>query len=181
MYDFIVNCDFAILDFISSFRSEFFDGIMLAVTALGDKGVLWILLTLAMLCIPQTRKLGVCMALSLLINFILVNLTVKPLVGRIRPFDLKSDIELLLEAPADYSFPSGHTSASFAVAVAVLFFNKKWGMSLIVLSSVIAFSRLYLYVHFPTDIIGGIIFGVVSAFCSHFICRKIFKRYKITL
>lgn len=170
MYDTILNFDFAVLEALDIFRTDFLNPVMLFITSLGDKGVIWIILGVVLAFFKKTRKTGVCVLAALLINYVLVNLTIKPLVGRLRPFELRESIKLILPPPHDYSFPSGHTSASFAAAISVLLHSKKWGISAAMLACIIAFSRLYLYVHFPTDIIGGILFGLLSAFIA---CRVI--------
>lgn len=169
MYNLILDIDFAILDFIASLRHAVLDRIMVAVTSLGDNGFLWIVLAAILLCFPKTRKAGITVALALIINFIIVNITLKPLVARLRPYDVKEGIELLISAPADFSFPSGHTAASFAAATSVLFYYRRWGVAAVLCASLIALSRLYLYVHFLSDVLGGAFFGVLAAFCSCFI------------
>ena len=91
----------------------------------------------------------------------------KPLIARTRPFDANNlkDI-LLIKAPKDYSFPSGHTMASFAAATVLIYMNRKVGIVAMVLAVLIAFSRLYLYVHYPSDVFAGMIFGILSAIIS---------------
>lgn len=168
----ILNFDFSLLDSISGLKTEYLDKIMVFFTLLGENGFLWIALSIVLVCFQRTRKIGICVALALVLDFLLVNITIKPLVSRARPFALKDDIELLINAPKDFSFPSGHTAASFAAAVSVFLFNKKWGSVLLVVSAIIAFSRLYLYVHYPTDVFGGIICGCLVAAIAYYITTK---------
>lgn len=158
-----------ILDWIQdTLRSGFLDPIMKGITHLGDAGIFWIALAALLLIFRRTRPLGIAMGVALLLDLILCNGIVKPLVGRIRPYTLKGlDIYPLVSPPSDPSFPSGHTAASFASAFALLFkkhpLHKAW-IPAMVLAALIAFSRLYLYVHFPTDVLGGIVIGLIVGF-----------------
>ena len=175
MNNVILNFDFSLLDSISALKNEYLDKIMVFFTLLGENGFLWIVLALILLSVKKTRKIGACVALALVLDLLLVNITIKPLVARARPFVLKSDIELLINAPRDFSFPSGHTAASFAAAVSVFLFNKKWGSVLLGVAAIIAFSRLYLYVHYPTDVLGGILCGLLVAIIAYYILEKATK------
>ena len=98
-------------------------------------------------------------------------------MARIRPYDIKEGIELIISTPSDYSFPSGHTSASFAAAVAVFACNKKWGSGALALAAVIAFTRLYLYVHFPTDVLAGAVLGTLCGVISYYVVKFAFQKY----
>ena len=106
-------------------------------------------------------------------GLLITNLILKNAVQRIRPCDLNAAVELLIERPHDWSFPSGHTTSSFAAAAALLYANKKMGIPALILASLIAFSRLYLYVHFPTDILAGILIGVACALLVIYIYKKV--------
>ncbi len=155
--------EFTILDFIQqNLRSELMDKIMVSITHLGDAGVIWILLTIALLLIPKTRRVGFTLALALIFDLVLCNMIVKPFVARIRPYDINTAVSLLIDRQVDYSFPSGHTAAGVTCTVALYLMRRRWLWKIsFCLSILIAFSRLYLYVHFPTDIIGGIMIGVI--------------------
>ena len=163
-----------ILNWLQSLHTPILDKIMQLITHLGDMGIIWIILTIVMLLIPKTRKSGVIMAAALIVDVILCNGILKNLVTRIRPFDVNTSIQLLVARPHDYSFPSGHTAASFTAAMALYLAgeNKMWKPAL-VLAVLIAFSRLYLYVHYPTDILGGVIFGSLSAWIGYRISTKV--------
>ena len=175
-----MNFEYAILDFLQdTLVCSFMDGLMQFITFFGNGGWFWIALALVLTAIPKTRKIGFTMCLALLINLIVCNITLKPLIARVRPYDLKEGIALIIDSPHDFSFPSGHTSASFAAACAVFAYNKKWfGILSVVFATFIAFSRLYLYVHFPTDILGGIVVGVISAAVSFFIVKAIYNKFE---
>ena len=175
-----MDWEFAVLDFIrETFSCKAMDVIMRAVTFLGEAGWFWIALGLVLAIIPKTRKIGFTVLGALILSLIFCNITIKPIVARVRPYDIKEGIELLITKPHDASFPSGHSSASFAAAVAMVLYNKKIGIPAVVLASLIAFSRLYLYVHFPTDVLGGIILGSLCAVGAYFIGKFVFKKIKI--
>jgi undecaprenyl-diphosphatase len=173
-----MDFEFQILDFIrETFSCAPMDAIMKFITFFGNAGWFWIVLSLVLAFIPKTRKIGLTACCALLFSLIFCNLTLKPLIARIRPYDLR-DIALIIEAEHDFSFPSGHTSASFAAAVSIFYYNKKWfGISALVFATLIAFSRLYLYVHFPTDILGGIVLGIVCATLAFFTVKFGYKKF----
>lgn len=134
-------------------------------------------LTILLLILPKMRKYGLAMLVGLCIDVIVCNGLLKNLVARTRPCDVNTAIQLLISHPTDYSFPSGHTAASFT-AVAALYFSgdKKIWKAAIVLGILIAFSRMYLYVHYPTDILGGILVGIFSGFIGSKIVTYMMKK-----
>lgn len=156
-------------------RSPFGDAIMPAITFLGDGGWIWIAMALVLLCIPKFRRTGLATATALLMGLLVCNLLLKPLVGRMRPFDYEllhfgNMIPLLIEAPTDFSFPSGHTIASVEAAAVLLLHDKRLGIPSSILAFLIAFSRLYLYVHYPTDVLASVALGIGIAYlANHFI------------
>lgn len=159
--------EFTILDSIQSMRTPFFDWLMPIITAMGDGGAVWLVMTALLLIFPKTRKTGMVILLGLAIQAILCNVVLKPLTARIRPYDVNTAIQLLIEPQWDYSFPSGHTAASFAAAWGLEFMGKRrLATAAMILACLIAFSRLYLYVHYPTDVIAGILIGAGSAWCG---------------
>ena len=112
---------------------------------------------------------------------LICNVTLKPLIGRPRPYDYQLEhfgvtIKLLIDAQHDYSFPSGHTIASFEAAVALLLNDKRMGIPAMVIAVLVTFSRLYLYVHYPTDVIFSIIVGTAFAFIGNVLAGKIADR-----
>lgn len=169
----LLAVDFSILNFIAEhLRCEELDTVMVGLTSLGNAGFIWIILGVFMLLSPKQRETGVLVLLALLCSFILCNLLLKNLVERPRPFAYLESIQLLIDMPHDYSFPSGHTSAGFAVAT-VFFLKKlrgKWAMLLFAMA--VAFTRLYLYVHFPSDILGGVVTGILSGYVSVFLVNR---------
>ena len=157
-----------ILDMIQNLRTPIGDVVVPLITRLGDAGIIWIILTVLLLIIPKTRKTGVIMMAALLVDVLLCNVLIKNLVARTRPFDVNTAVQLLVAKPRDYSFPSGHTAASFASVTALYLAGEKklWKIAL-VLAVLIAFSRLYLYVHYPTDVLGGIITGAIAGYIGY--------------
>ena len=170
--------DLPILDWIAeNLWCPLLDAIMPWITLLGDAGIFWIAAAVVLLCIPKYRKAGLSMGIALLMGLVLCNLTLKPLVARIRPYDFVLEhygrnITLLVSTPHDFSFPSGHTIASFEGAIALLLHNKKLGIPATVLACLIAFSRMYLYVHYPTDVIFSVILGTALAFLGSWLVKK---------
>lgn len=173
--DFILNIDFSILNFIQEFiKNAFLDPVMLVVSYAGEAGAIWILLGIALLFFRKTRAAGVTLLAALAIYGLVGELGLKHLIARPRPFLINTDAIVNGHAPSSYSFPSGHSGTSFA-AVTVLFamIKKKWvGALALVLASVIAFSRLYNYVHYPSDVLCGILLGVLTGLIVVFIIKK---------
>lgn len=159
--------EFDILYFLQSLHTQWLDLFMKNITSLGDHGMFWILTGLVLLCFRPTRPMGLCVLLSLAAGFLIGNLILKNLVARERPCWIDSSIPLLVKNPRDYSFPSGHTLASFEGAVSIWLYNRRWGEAFLVLAACIAFSRLYLFVHFPTDVLGGMVLGILIAWLVH--------------
>lgn len=168
--------ELSILDFIQKIHSPFLDWLMLFFTHLGDKGIIWIVIIACLLVNKRTRKIGVIMSVSMVINLVVCNLFLKNIFLRSRPFTYNPNITLLIPKPLDYSFPSGHTSASFACIMCLyLAKDKKLFFMSLIIGVLIAFSRMYLYVHFPTDIIGGIVVGIFSAYLGSYIINSLQK------
>jgi len=175
------NFELGILDWIQShMQCAFFDWFFPLITKLGDAGIFWIALAVVLMIFPRTRKTGAMMGLALVFGLIICNLTLKPLVARIRPYDVNTAVSLLVERMHDFSFPSGHTVASFEGAGVLMIRDKRFGIPALILAILIAFSRLYLYVHFPSDVLVGIILGLLFAFLAvcivNFIVKKIEQR-----
>lgn len=163
-----------ILNLIQSIRTPLLDTFMSNITKLGNAGIIWIMLTIVLILIPKTRKSGLILAIALIVDLILCNGILKPLIARTRPFDVNTAIQLIVAKPHDYSFPSGHTAASFTAVIALYLAGEKrlWKVAL-VLAILIAFSRLYLYVHYPTDVLGGIITGAIAGYLGYRLTVKL--------
>ena len=155
--------ELAVLNWIQAhLRCGLLDGVMPAVSRICDHGEVWILLAVVLLAIPKTRKLGACVACGLVLDLLLCNLWLKPMIGRVRPFAVNPNVTLLITPPADASFPSGHTASSFAAVCALKAGGSRLWWPALLLAAAIAFSRLYLYAHWPTDILGGIAVGALA-------------------
>ena len=161
----VTQLDLQILLWIQNhLRVESWNGFWKGITMLGNAGWFWILLTLVLILNKRTRTVGTASALSLLFGFLVTNLILKNLVARVRPYDFSDQILPLIARPWDYSFPSGHTCASFACAlICVHLLPKKAGIPVLILAVLVAFSRLYLGVHYPTDVLGGFLIALVGS------------------
>lgn len=170
----IQNVDFVILNFLQNFRCEVLDVILSFITHIGDVGAVWITIGVVMLFFKKYRKCGIMMLLSLFLCAILTSGVIKPIVGRLRPFQI-AGITPYIAPPSGASFPSGHTSSSFAAATALFLCHKREGLWAYALAVLIAFSRLYFYVHFPTDVLFG---GILGVFCAVLINKTVLKYFK---
>lgn len=145
-------------------RTDMLTPFMKIVTFLGNGGWFWILCAVVLLAVPKTRKTGYAAVLSLIFGVIVTNLFLKNIVARPRPFAEIEALIPLIAKPTDFSFPSGHTTASFAVALVMLrMLPKKIGIPAVVLAALVAFSRLYLGVHYPTDVLTGFVVALVGS------------------
>ncbi len=177
MIESIKSIDFTILDTIqSTLRSDIMDSIMKFITTLGNAGIVWILIALVLVFIKRYRLCGIAMLAGLVSGVLIGNVILKNLIMRDRPCWINDTVQLLIELPDDYSFPSGHTLASFIAAVILLRHSKAMGIPALILAVLIAFSRLYLYVHFPTDILGGIALAIAIGICADVCAAKIADR-----
>ncbi|HBB71628.1 MAG TPA: phosphatase PAP2 family protein [Ruminococcus sp.] len=160
----IQHSDFSILDYIQEhYRSHTMDRLIPWVTRFGDLGVFWLAFSSMLLLSEKLRRAGLVMIGAISGGFVAGNLILKNLIRRDRPCWIDPLEDMLVKIPKDYSFPSGHSIASFAGAGALLHYSKMLGIPAMVLANLIAFSRMYLYVHFPTDVIGGAALGTLSA------------------
>ena len=181
-----VSFDLPILDWIqANLQSGLMDAIWPIITVFGDAGIFWMVWATILLFFPKYRRTGLGMWFALAMGLVICNITLKPLVGRMRPYDYQiqelgktwNDLlaggELLVELPHDFSFPSGHTIASFEAATVLLLNGPAMGIPAMILAILIAFSRMYLYVHYPTDVIFSVFAGMLFAFLGNLIAKKI--------
>lgn len=171
----IQNLDGEILLLIQQYlRSDILTPVMKMITFLGNGGWFWILCAVILLVSPKTRKVGCAASLSIIFGALVTNVLLKNLVARARPFACDSMLwSPLIAKPTDFSFPSGHTTASFAVALVIArMFPKKYGVPAVILAALVAFSRLYLGVHYPTDVLAGFLVALAGSTLSVWLVRK---------
>ncbi|MDO4536219.1 MAG: phosphatase PAP2 family protein [Clostridium perfringens] len=160
--NFIQNIDDYILVFIQdNIINPVLDSIMPVITSLGNGGTIWLVIAIILVCSSKYRKYGIMMLVSLLLCLLVGNLGLKLIVKRLRPCHVNLHVPILIDRPLDFSFPSGHTMTSFAAATILMYMNKKIGIIGMIGASLIAFSRLYLYVHYPSDVLVGMIIGII--------------------
>ncbi|SEP37265.1 phosphatase PAP2 family protein [Propionispora vibrioides] len=166
--EWIVTLDQTILFWIQNHLvSSVLNPYMIFLSAIGNSGIIWIVLGIALLAVKKYRWLGVTVLLALVMSLVLGNGILKPLAARLRPCTVFPWMPLLISLPTDYSFPSGHTFASFAAAAAIFCRSRKLGATAFLLATGIGFSRLYLFVHYPSDVLAGVLLGTLSGVAAH--------------
>lgn len=158
---------------------DFLDAVMPVISNLCKWGVLWIAIAAILLCFRKTRRVGVTVALALIIGFAVGNGILKPLFSRIRPYNIDTALNIIIPKEKDFSFPSGHALASVESAFSIFIHDKKWGTAALVVALLIAFSRVYLMMHFFTDVIAGVLLGILFAIAAYYIGRYVIKRTKM--
>lgn len=150
------------------------DNFMIAVSWLGNNGLVWCVIAVFLLARPKTRGSGLVCVFALLLSLLLCNLLLKNWVARLRPYEVLAWLQPLIALPADFSFPSGHASSSFAAATALALsgINKKYTIPAFVLAVLIALSRLYVGVHYPSDVLAGMLTGLTCGFLAMAIMRR---------
>lgn len=145
-------------------------------TTIGESGLVWIVIAIVLTCIPKTRKCGLTMIIAMAITYLVGNLFLKNVIARPRPCAVDTRVTLKIPFPSEYSFPSGHTSNGFAGAVTIFSYYRKAGILSLLMAAVIAFSRLYFFVHYPTDILGGIVLGTLDALLAVYLVKRLEDR-----
>ena len=174
-----VSFDLPILDWIAAnLWCPVLDTVMPIITMFGDGGIFWIAISVILLFTKKYRKTGLSMAFALSMGLLVCNIILKPGVARIRPYDFQmeyftKEIQLIAGGMHDFSFPSGHTIASFEACTALMLGNKKFGIPATVLAVLVAFSRLYLYLHYPTDVIASVILGTLFGILGTYLAGKV--------
>lgn len=172
-----MSIDWTVLHWIhSSLTCGFLDFLMPEISLLGDGGAIWILAALALICVKKYRRYGLILLAGLALGVLTGNVVLKHLAARPRPCWLEPGVQLLTACPADYSFPSGHALSSAVGASVLTMTDRRFGWAAIPLAALIAFSRLYLFVHFPSDVLGGIVLGVLIGWAAFAAGNRIFAR-----
>ena len=178
MFSLIQSLDESIQFFVQGhFHVPVLDTLFIFITKLGDSGLIWIALGLLLVCFRKTRRCGIAVLLALLAEWAICNGILKNLIARPRPYTLYPDMELYIPKLHSYSFPSGHAASSFVAATAFFMYYKRAGIAALVLAALIAFSRVYLFMHWTTDVLAGASFGALIAIGIVKLLQMIEKRY----
>ena len=173
----VTQIDFSILDYIQQhLTNPAQDNIMSAITHLGDGGLMWIGLCIVLMAIPRTRKSGFALAIAMIAGLVICNILLKNIIARPRPF-VVNDFPIIIPPPSGYSFPSGHSSNSFIAATVIALRYKKFAIPAYIMAALIAFSRVYLYVHYPSDVITGAVCGIAIGYAT----VKIYEKHNKSL
>lgn len=177
LFESITALDLSILDFIHNTLSDpVMDIIMTCLTYSIEFGAMAIFVFIIMMCIKNMRKTGFAVMGATLSVMLFGELIIKHLVARPRPFVINGAIELIIKAPSGFSFPSSHTATCFAMATAIYLFHKRLGIIAYIYAALVAFSRMYLYVHYPSDIIGGIALGIGCGISAVALVKLIYRK-----
>ena len=184
LFESITALDLSILDFIhNTLSNSVMDLIMVCITYSIEYGAIAILVFIVMMCIKKMRKTGFAVMGATLSVLLFGELILKHIVCRPRPFVINGAIELIIRAPSGFSFPSSHTATCFAMATAIYLFHKRLGIIAYIYAALVAFSRMYLYVHYPSDVIGGIALGIGCGIGAvalvKLICKRVDKRKEL--
>jgi undecaprenyl-diphosphatase len=158
---------------LNHLHTPFGDWFFISVSSLGNASFIWIAITFLMLLGKKTRVCGILLCCALTFEFLLGNGILKPMIGRSRPFIRYPEIELLIKKPGGYSFPSGHTMSSFTAASTIFYSHKGAGTLSIILAGLIGYSRIYLFCHYPSDVLAGATLGISVSIMVIIIARKI--------
>lgn len=184
LFDPFLHFDLSVFQWVQTIHGGFLDKLMVIITSLGEGGIIFIAIALALLCTKKYRKAGVAIIVALLVMEVGNNLILKTIFARPRPFNLDPTVYSwwhevykfpeLVSRPTSYSFPSGHTSSAFAAAIALLWYDRKFGIPLTLFAAVMGFSRIYVEVHYCTDVLFGALVGIVYALIGVLIVNRLY-------
>jgi undecaprenyl-diphosphatase len=164
MIAYLQGIDIKVLNLINkNLRHALLDKMMPLITALGNGGIVWVIISLCLINSDSYRKEGYMVIASLIATTIIGEGVIKHLIKRTRPFIKLKLNNLLISKPITHSFPSGHTASSFAAAGIFYMMDNRYSIMVVILAALIAFSRIYLNVHYPTDVVTGIILGLLCS------------------
>lgn len=164
--------ELGILDALQVLRCPFLDGFLSLFAYLFELGFLWIVISAILLCFPKHRRCGIAILLAMGVGLLICNVCLKSLVMRDRPYWVNPEAVVTILKPIDYSFPSGHAVHSMIGASVITSFYPKWGFAVIPIALLTGFSRLYFYIHFPTDVLFGTLIGAAIGFTVAYFCKK---------
>lgn len=172
--------ELGVLHAIQSLHNPVLDKVMITVfnNLVGSLGQLWIIVGLVLLIIPKTRKCGAAVLLSYVVSFLIGNEWLKDLIARPRPCAVDNTVQLIVKKPGSFSCPSVHTYLAFSSAMAIFYHYKKPGIGVFIFAALVGFSRMYFFVHYPTDILFGAVLGIVTAFVVCMLLDKMCARVK---
>lgn len=186
-FDSLLDFDLGVFQWIQSIQNGFLDVLMVGVTTLGNAGAIFIILGLTLLFTKKYRKAGLAVLVALIVMLLCNDLFLKEFFARVRPFNLFESnpqkyavwgteyvFPELVHKPSSFSFPSGHTASAFAAATALLWHSRKWGIPTMIFAAFMGFSRIYVQVHYCTDVIGGIISGAICGLIAVLIVKFLF-------
>lgn len=180
--DYIKAIDLNTIDFIRKYISnEVLDNIFPVITNLGEGGAIWIAISLGLILNRKYRKVGILVLLVLFTNYLIGDILIKNLIERERPFISIEGIEILVKAPNSFSFPSGHTSSAFAAATILSLYLKKYAPLFFIMAALLGFSRIYLYVHYLSDVMAGMLLGIIVALICNIFANKFYKKKLIEI
>ncbi|MGL4739555.1 MAG: phosphatase PAP2 family protein [Sarcina sp.] len=186
MFTVIKVLDYRCMYAVTKLHNPILNSIMIFFTTIGDFGAVWLLLAAIFLFFKKLRKVGILIFLGELLNIIVVTI-LKDTIQRPRPFLTLPNYHPLITPPTSFSFPSGHASSAIVAALIIAYYLKKWAIPAFTLAFIIGFSRIYVGVHYPSDVIVGFLIGIICGylvmlFYEHFLCKKyhrILKKLKI--
>lgn len=172
--------ELSILHAIQTIHNPVLDKIMVLVfnNLVGSLGQLWIVVGVVLLLIPKTRKCGAAVLLSYALSLLIGNEWLKDWIARPRPCAVDDTVALIVQKPSSFSCPSVHTYLAFSSAMAIFHYYKKTGIGVFVFAALVGFSRMYFFVHYPTDVLSGAVLGVVTAFVVCVLLDKIYTLVK---
>ena len=171
-----IDMELQILHAIQEIHQGWLTDVMRLFTTIGESGLVWIAIAIVLTCIPKTRKCGLTMMIAMAITYLVGNLFLKNVIARPRPCAVDNSVILKIPFPSEYSFPSGHSSNGFAGAVTIFCYYRSAGLLSLLMAALIAFSRLYFFVHYPTDILGGILLGTLDALLAVWLVKHLENR-----
>lgn len=165
-----MGIDLFFIDLMKNIRSDFLDNIFTNI--IFQKSMyMWIILIIVLICIKKTRKLGIVAGIALVVTLIIGEVILKNVIDRARPF-ITYNLDVIVKKPTSFSFPSGSTALSFAVFGAFLFNKNKCSIGIGIFALIIAFSRIYLGLHYFLDVMGGMVLGIVLAYLVDRVVKK---------